>query len=264
MTADRPPWVETVTAVELLSLLEVQRRVAQAIGRSTYSCPPARMLPMLPNSGTEKFVSCLSSRQDSSALRREITFSGFDLGASLLRQLKCAHHISAKAPLPEEAIFKQNQAAAEKRRAAHKAQHKKRQIAKCDRNDNRNKRQKAGEQGVSSDEDPSPEPSWSGDIASAAVNWTNMSGSSSSSPPHGSEVSSSRWPREAGRDKTVGSSSRPAAPPARVGQRSVRSRAAPSGTGTPEPQRPAPCQADPPRRSKERSVSVRQFYGGSD
>jgi hypothetical protein len=39
------------------SLLEVQRRVAQAIGRSTYSWPPSRMLPMVPNVGTGKIVS---------------------------------------------------------------------------------------------------------------------------------------------------------------------------------------------------------------
>jgi hypothetical protein len=44
-----------------------------------------------------------------------------------------------------------------------------------------------------------------------------MSGSSSSSPPRGAEVLLSRQPREAERDKTVGSSSRLAAPPARVG-----------------------------------------------
>jgi hypothetical protein len=62
-----------------------------------------------------------------------------------LRKLKCAHLVPAKAPLPEEAIFNQNQAAAEKRRAACKVQHKKRQIAKRDRNDNHNKRRKAGE-----------------------------------------------------------------------------------------------------------------------
>jgi hypothetical protein len=121
-----------------------------------------------------------------------------------------------------------------------------------------------GEQGVSSDEDSSPELSWSGDVASAAVNWSNMSGSSSSSPPHGAEVSSSRRPRETGRDKTVGSSSRLTAPPTRVGQQLVRSPAAPSGTGTPGPQRPAPCQADPPRRSEEQSVYVRQLYDSSD
>jgi hypothetical protein len=83
--------------------------------------------------------------------------------------LKCAHVVPAKAPLPKEAIFNQNQAAAERRRAARKAQHKKRQITKCDRNDYRNKMRKAEEQGISSDEDPWPEPSWSGDVASAAV-----------------------------------------------------------------------------------------------
>jgi hypothetical protein len=37
MTTDRAPWMGTVTAPELSSPLEVQRRVAQAIGRSTYS-----------------------------------------------------------------------------------------------------------------------------------------------------------------------------------------------------------------------------------
>jgi hypothetical protein len=46
-----------VTAPTLPSPLEVQRRVAQAIGRSSYSSPPARLLPMLPNEGTKKFVS---------------------------------------------------------------------------------------------------------------------------------------------------------------------------------------------------------------
>jgi hypothetical protein len=148
---------------------------------------------------------------------------GFNLGAFLLLQLKCIHLVPAKAPLPEEAIFNQNQATAEKRRAARKVQHKKCQITKRDRNDNRNKRRKAGELGVSFDEDPSPEPSWSGDVASAVVDWSNMSGSSSSSPLRGAEVSSSRRPREVGRDKVVGSSSRPVAPPARVGLRSTRS-----------------------------------------
>jgi hypothetical protein len=58
--------------------------------------------------------------------------------------LKCAHLVPTKAPLLKEAIFNQKQAAAEKRRAARKAQHKKRQIAKRDRNDNHNKRWKAG------------------------------------------------------------------------------------------------------------------------
>jgi hypothetical protein len=131
-----------------------------------------------------------------------------DLSVFLLLQLKCAHLVPAKAPLPEEAIFNQKQAAADKRRAARKAQHKKRQITKHDRNDNRTKRWKAGELSVSSDEDPSPEPSWSGDVANATVDWSNMPGSSSSSPPRGAEVSSSRRPQAVRRDKTVGSSSR--------------------------------------------------------
>jgi hypothetical protein len=46
--------------------------------------------------------------------------------------LKCAHLVPAKAPLPEEAIFNRNKAVVKKRRAARKAQHKKRQIAKRD------------------------------------------------------------------------------------------------------------------------------------
>jgi hypothetical protein len=108
--------------------------------------------------------------------------------------LKCAHLVLAKAPLPEEAIFNQKQAAAEKRHAARKAQHKKRQITKCDRNGNCTKRREAAELGVSSYEDPLPEPSWSGDVASATVGWSNMSGSSLSSLPHDTEVSSSCRP----------------------------------------------------------------------
>jgi hypothetical protein len=175
----------------------------------------------------------------------------------LLLQLKYAHLFPAKAPLPEEAIFNQNQAVVKRRRAARRAQHKKRQITKHNRNDDLNKRRKAGEQGVSSDEDLSLEPLWSGDVTSIAVDWSNMSGSSSSSPLRGAEVSSSCWPWEAGRDKVVGSSSSLAAPPVRVGLRSTRSRTAPSRTGTPEPPRSAPHQIDPPRRSEEHSVPVR-------
>jgi hypothetical protein len=117
--------------------------------------------------------------------------------------LKCAHLVPAKAPLLEEAIFNRNKAMVEKWRAARKAQHKKRQITKRDRNDNRIKRRKVGELGVSSYEDPSPEPSWSGNTASAAVDWSDMSGSSSSSPPCGAEVSSSRQPQAAPHDKSV-------------------------------------------------------------
>jgi hypothetical protein len=61
MTADQAPWTGTVTTPSLLSPLEVQRHMVQAIGTSTFSWPPARLLPMLPHEGTENFVS-LSSR----------------------------------------------------------------------------------------------------------------------------------------------------------------------------------------------------------
>jgi hypothetical protein len=145
-----------------------------------------------------------------------------------------------------------------------KAQHKKRQITKRDSNNNRTKRRKAGEPGVSSDEDPSPEPSWSGDIASAAIDWSNMSGSSSSSLPRGVEVSSSHRPQAARRDNSVGSSSRPTAPSVREDQRMTRSCATPGGTGASEPQRLAPRQADPPRRSEERPSPAHQLYDGSE
>jgi hypothetical protein len=70
----------------------------------------------------------------------------------------------------------QKKAAAEERRAARKVQHKKRQIAKRDRNDNYIKWWKARESGVSSNEDPSPELSWSSDVASAAIDWSDMLG----------------------------------------------------------------------------------------
>jgi hypothetical protein len=60
MTADRPPWTGTVTTPTLLSPLEIQHRMAQAIGKASYSWPPARLLPMLPHEGTERLVSrCL-------------------------------------------------------------------------------------------------------------------------------------------------------------------------------------------------------------
>jgi hypothetical protein len=191
-------------------------------------------------------------------------YSPADHRASSSPRLKCAHLVPAKVPLPEEAIFNQKQAATEKRCAARKAQHKKRQIAKRDRNDNRNKRRKAGEVGVSSDEDPSPEPSWSGDVASAAVDWSDMLGSSSSSPPHNTEVSSSHRPAATGRDKTTGSISCQVACPAREGHRAGRSHTIPSGAGASELQRTAPRQVDPPRRSEERPTTARRLYDGSN
>jgi hypothetical protein len=154
--------------------------------------------------------------------------------------LKCAHLIPAKASLPEEAIFNQNQAAAEKRRVACKVQHMKRQITEHDCNDNRIKRRKEGELGVSSDEYPSPEPSWSGDVASAADDWSNMSGLSLSSPPRGVEVSSSRQLQAAMRDKTMGVSSHQAVRPAREDWQTIHPPLAPNWTGASEPQRSAP------------------------
>jgi hypothetical protein len=53
MTADRAHWEGTVTVPLLPSLLEVQRRMAQAIERSTYSWSPSRLLPTLPNARTK-------------------------------------------------------------------------------------------------------------------------------------------------------------------------------------------------------------------
>jgi hypothetical protein len=91
-----------------------------------------------------------------------------------------------------------------------------------------------------------------------------MWGSSSSTPHHGTEVTSSRQPQTAAHDKTVGSSSRQAAHLAREDQRTISPHVAPSGTGAFESQRSAPRQADPPRRPEERPASARQLYDGSD
>jgi hypothetical protein len=44
----------------------------------------------------------------------------------LFLQLRCVHLVPAKAPLPDEAIFNWNKAAAERRHVARKAQHKER------------------------------------------------------------------------------------------------------------------------------------------
>jgi hypothetical protein len=49
MTSDRPPWTRTVAAPTLPSPLEVQRRMAQAIRKASYSWPPAWLLLMLPH-----------------------------------------------------------------------------------------------------------------------------------------------------------------------------------------------------------------------
>jgi hypothetical protein len=57
MKARRDPWEGTATAPELPSREEVQYHVSVAIGKTSYSWPPSRLLPMLPNESTEKLVS---------------------------------------------------------------------------------------------------------------------------------------------------------------------------------------------------------------
>jgi hypothetical protein len=153
------------------------------------------------------------------------------------------HLVLAKAPLPEEAIFNRNQAVAETRHAARKAQHKERDIAKRGRNDNRIQRWKAGERNVSSNEDLSPEPSWSGDVPSATVDRSDMSGSSTPSPPRMVEVTSSQRPEPAacGKNTSSSSNSRSVARPVREDQQAARPRMAPSGLSASEAWR------DPPR-----------------
>jgi hypothetical protein len=106
-----------------------------------------------------------------------------------LFQLKSSHLVPAKAPLPEEAIFKRNQATADRRRAKRKEWHKEKEIAKRDRNDNRIQRRKAGEHHVSSNEDPSLSQPWSGDEPSAEVDSSGISGSPLPSPRRATKVS---------------------------------------------------------------------------
>jgi hypothetical protein len=92
--------VGIVTAPEFPSSLEVQHRVAQAIGKSTYLWPPPRMLPMLPNVGTEKIVSCLSPQEVYIRPSPWNDVLEANLGVFLSLSLKCAHLVPAKAPLP--------------------------------------------------------------------------------------------------------------------------------------------------------------------
>jgi hypothetical protein len=65
MTTDKAPWVGMVTA-----------RARAFIGKATYSWPLSRMLPMLPSTGTKKFLSCSSPWQVLFTLCREKIFSG--------------------------------------------------------------------------------------------------------------------------------------------------------------------------------------------
>jgi hypothetical protein len=90
-----------------------------------------RLLLMLPNKETEKLVSCRFLRQ---VLRQTwFLWSGVGLLKDLRRLLTrpllvfvvevCAP-CADKSASPEEVIFNRNKAAAERRRAAHKALHK--------------------------------------------------------------------------------------------------------------------------------------------
>jgi hypothetical protein len=91
-----------------------------------------------------------------------------------------------------------------------------------------------------------------------------MPWSSLSSPPRGVEVSSSRQPQAATHDKSAGPSSCQVARPAREDQWTIHPRAAHGGTSASEPQRSAPHQDDPPRRSEDRPATAHQLYDGSD
>jgi hypothetical protein len=93
--------------------LEVQRRAAQAIGRSTYSWTPSPVADAsdAPQRGDREIFELSIF---SASFIRPLSWNdllGVDLGRSLSLQLKCTHLFPAKAPLPEEAIFNQNQAA---------------------------------------------------------------------------------------------------------------------------------------------------------
>jgi hypothetical protein len=57
------PWTGTMAIPAFPSLNEIQCCVALAIGKSIFTWPLARLLPMLPNGETKKFVSCFFFRQ---------------------------------------------------------------------------------------------------------------------------------------------------------------------------------------------------------
>jgi hypothetical protein len=52
-----------MTAPAFPSLNKIQHHIALAIGKLTFTWPPTRFLPMLPNKETEKLVSCFFLRQ---------------------------------------------------------------------------------------------------------------------------------------------------------------------------------------------------------
>jgi hypothetical protein len=172
--------------------------------------------------------------------------------------------VPTKAPLLEEAIFKRNQAVAERRQAARKEQHKEQEITKRDRNDNRINHRKAGEPNVSFDEDLSPPSAWSRDEPSVATDWSDMSGSPSPSPRQAVEVSLSRRPELATREKGAGSSSQSRARPIREDQRVIRSHTMPGVPCASERRRDPPHRDDPPKRPAEHKPSPCHLFDGSD
>jgi hypothetical protein len=101
-------------------------------------------------------------------------------------------------------------------------------------------------------------------VLSAAVDWSDMSGSSTTSPPRMVEVTSSRRPEPAARKKNVGSSSRSAARPVREDQQAAHPRMAPGGSSASESRQDPPRQADLPRRTEERATPHRHLFDGSD
>jgi hypothetical protein len=102
-------------------------------------------------------------------------------------------------------------------------------------------------------------------VASAVADWSDMSGSSTSSTPRAAEVTSSRRPQIATREKNVGSSSQSAACPAREDQQVVRPHVEPGGPSAPEALlRDPPHQSDPPRWSEERATPSHHLFDGFD
>jgi hypothetical protein len=101
------------------------------------------------------------------------------------------------------------------------------------------------------------------DEPSAAVDWSDMSGSSMPSPPRAIEVTSQRLEPVAHK-KNVGSSSRSTARPVREDQRATRSHMAPHGSGASDARRDPPRRVDPPRRSEERGPKSRHLFNGFD
>jgi hypothetical protein len=56
MMTDRAPWTGTLTALAFPSPNKIERCMAQAIRKSTYTWTPTQLLLMLPNKETEKLV----------------------------------------------------------------------------------------------------------------------------------------------------------------------------------------------------------------